>query len=288
MRHLVLINPASNRGDTAAVELDIQRAFTSRGLRFEVVRTARAGHARQLVAEHGSEFEGIIAVGGDGTLHEVIQGIDLERHVLGLIPCGSGNDFAWMNGWPADVEACADRIGAARERRVDLGLWDGGRFHSSVGIGLEARVTYESLRIKYLRGAAIYLAAVMRTLSDLRTYPSRIDWGNGHWEGDLLLASVGNGRRVGGAFFMTPDARNDDGQLDICFSPGVSLARLLWILPRTFKGTHTRIKPVPLRRGGRSRIDARGGLPVHIDGEMIGLDVHSLDLRVAPLALRTF
>jgi diacylglycerol kinase (ATP) len=288
MRLLVIINPASSRGDTATAETKIREAFTSRRLVFHVVHTERAGHARQLVADLGREFDGVVAVGGDGTLHEVLQTVDVDRHVVGLIPRGSGNDFAWMNGWPSSVEECAARIAARQERRIDLGLWNGGRFHTSVGVGFEARVTHESHRITKLRGTAIYLAALARTLSDLHTYPVRIDWSAGTWEGEILLASIGNGRRVGGAFFLTPEARNDDGLLDICFTPRVSLLRLLQILPSTFRGTHIRKSPVQLQRGERIRIDGPGGFPVHVDGEIVGLDIQELDLRVAPGALRTF
>lgn len=288
MRLLVIVNPASSRGDTAAAEARIRDAFTARRLAFDLVRTEHAGHAKQLVADHGREYEGVVAVGGDGTLHEVLQAVDVDRHVVGLIPRGSGNDFAWMNGWPASVEKCAARIAARQERRIDLGLWEGGRFHTSVGVGLEARVTYESHQIRVLRGTAIYLAALARTLSNLQTYPARIDWSGGTWEGDILFASIGNGRRVGGAFFLTPDARNDDGLLDICFTPEMSLLRLLRILPRAFRGTHIKKRPVQLQRGARIRIDSETGFPVHIDGEVIGLDIKGLDLRVAPQALRTF
>lgn len=290
MRLLVVINPASSRGDTARAEAAIHDAFGARKLAFEVVRTERAGHAQQLVADHGGEFDGIVAVGGDGTLHEVLQAVDVDRHLVGLIPRGSGNDFAWMNGWPASVAGCAARIAAGQEHRVDLGLWEGGRFHTSVGVGFEARVNYESHRIKHLRGTAIYLAALARTLSDLHTYPVTLDWSGGRWEGDLLLASIGNGRRVGGAFLLTPAARNDDGLLDVCFAPQVSLLKLLSILPRTFRGSHVRTRPVRLERGARIRVTSHddAGFPVHIDGEMVGLDVRALDLRVAPRALRTF
>lgn len=288
MRLLLIVNPASSRGDTQRVETAIHAAFTARGLSYHVVRTERRGHAAQLVTENGRDFEGIVAVGGDGTLHEILQTLDVERHVLGLIPCGSGNDFAWMNHWPADIDACADRIAAGRERRIDLGLWDGGRFHTSVGVGFEARVTYESLRVKHLRGPAIYLAALVRVLNDLHAYPVRIDWSAGSWSGDMLLASIGNGARVGGAFKMTPEARNDDGMLDMCLAPRIGLWALLRLLPGTFTGSHVRSRRVQLCRGPRIRITSSEGLPVHIDGEMVGLDVRSLDLRLAPRALRTF
>ena len=288
MRLLVIVNPASSRGDTQRAEAAIRAAFRARKLAYDVVHTERRGHAAQLVTDHGREFDGVVAVGGDGTLHEILQAVDVERHVIGLIPRGSGNDFAWMNGWPADIDQCAARIAAQQERRIDLGLWDGGRFHTSVGVGFEARVTYESHRIKHLRGPAIYLAALARVLNDLRTYPVRIDWSSGTWEGDMLLASIGNGSRVGGAFMMTPDARNDDGLLDMCLAPRITLLQLLRLLPRTFKGSHVRTRHVMLRRGERIRITSSEGLPVHIDGEMVGLDIRALDLRLAARALRTF
>jgi YegS/Rv2252/BmrU family lipid kinase len=288
MRLLVIINPASSRGDTQRAEAAIRDAFSARKLSYQVVHTERRGHAAELVAEHGGDFDGLVAVGGDGTLHEILQAVDLERHTIGLIPRGSGNDFAWMNDWPANIEKCAARIAARQERRIDLGLWDGGRFHTSVGVGFEARVTYESHRVKHLRGPAIYLAALARVLHDLRTYPARIDWSGGSWEGDMLLASIGNGARVGGAFMMTPEARNDDGLLDMCLAPRTSLLQLLRLLPLTFKGSHVRTGRVILCRGERIRIDSPGGMPVHIDGEMVGLDIPGLDLRVATRALRTF
>jgi diacylglycerol kinase (ATP) len=288
MRLLVIINPASSRGDTHRAEAAIHDAFAARKLTYDAVRTERRGHAAELVRERGRDYEGIVAVGGDGTLHEILQTFDLDRHILGLIPRGSGNDFAWMNHWPAGIDECAARIAAGQVRRIDLGLWDGGRFHTSVGIGFEARVTYESHRIKNLRGPAIYLAALARVLHDLRTYAVQIDWQEGTWEGELLLASVGNGARVGGAFKLTPDARNDDGELDLCLVPRIRLAELLRLLPRTFWGGHVRAPQVMMRRGERLRIRCPGGMPVHIDGEMVGLDVRALDLALAAQALRTF
>jgi YegS/Rv2252/BmrU family lipid kinase len=285
---LVVINPASSRGDTAREAARIATVFTRRGLLHHIVRTERRGHAAELVREQGADFDAVVAVGGDGTLHEVIQGLDLAHHRLGVVPRGSGNDFAWMNAWPADLAACADRIAAGHEHRIDLGTWNGGRFHTSIGVGFEAQVNHESRRIKRLRGTAIYLAALLRTLQDLRSYDTRITWHEGEWSGHMLLASIGNGRRVGGAFLLTPAARNDDGMLDICFAPRMSLARLLGILPRTFSGTHVHMPPVQVQRSAWIRLEAPAGFPVHVDGEMIGLEITHLDLGVAPGVLRTF
>jgi YegS/Rv2252/BmrU family lipid kinase len=287
MRLLVIVNPAARRGGSEPTR-QVERALHRHALQFEVERTMRPGDARTLVAARGAEFDGIVVCGGDGTIHEALQSLDLERHVLGVVPRGTGNDFAWMNQWPRDVDACVQRIAAAQERRVDIGVWGSTRFHNSIGIGFEGRVNYESHRIRRLRGPIVYLAAVARTLSRRGTHPAEIEWDDGAWRGDLFMASVCIGRRVGGAFRLAPEARNDDGRFDLCLAGDLSLAQILTLLPRTFNGGHIHADAVHMQRSARIRIRCDSGIPVHVDGEFTGLDVRELDLQTLPAALRTF
>jgi diacylglycerol kinase family enzyme len=102
------------------------------------------------------------------------------------------------------------------------------------------------------------------------------------------MASVCIGRRVGGAFMLAPQARNDDGLFDLCFAVDVGLLRILALLPRTFRGGHLRSPHVHLQRAEALRITAPAGVPVHVDGEFVGLDVRALELRTQPGGLRTF
>ena len=122
MRHLVILNPASCRGDTRASVEGIRSALASRGLDHDLVITERPGHAGEIVEQRGADFEAVIAVGGDGTVHEILQPLDLDRHRLGLIATGSGNDWAWATGWPSDVAACLERIAREEVRHVDVGF----------------------------------------------------------------------------------------------------------------------------------------------------------------------
>jgi len=288
MRCFVVVNPAACRGKRAGIPPALATALDRHRLPFEMVHTTRPGEARALVAAAGGAFDTVVVCGGDGTLHEVLQSLDLERHVLGLVPAGTGNDFAWMNGWPHSVEACVARLAAGRERRVDLGLWNDMRFHNSIGLGFEGRVNYESHRIRRLRGPAVYLAAVVRALHRRRPIPLRIDWGDGTWEGNVFLASVCIGARVGGAFHLAPGARNDDGLFDLCTARDIDLWRLLALLPRTFRGTHVRSRHVRLQRAAQLTIEAPLGIPAHVDGEFVGLEVRRLELRCLPRVLRTW
>ena len=294
MHLLLIVNPAASRGDTGALTERVVTAVKRRELSFELVETRHAGHATELLRERASEFDTVVPVGGDGTLHEVVQSLDLERHRLGLIPRGSGNDWAWANGWPADIEACVDRIAAARERRIDLGLWrwnreHEGRFHNSIGCGFEAAVNHESQRIRRLRGSTIYVVAALRCLLRRTGYRVRVrrEGEPEPWCGNVLQISVANGARVGGTFLLTPEARIDDGVLDICQIERVGLLRALFLLPRTFRGRHLTSPAVTMSRATRLEIEAPEGLPVHVDGEFVAHDVTHLDIRVAPGALRT-
>ena len=288
LRCFVVVNPAACRGGRAGTPAALAAALKAHALPFEMVHTTRAGEAGSLVAEHGNAFDTVLVCGGDGTIHEVMQSLDLERHVLGVVPAGTGNDFAWMNGWPSQVEACVARVAAAEERRVDLGAWNGRRFHNSIGLGFEGRVNYESHRIRRLRGPAVYLAAVVRTLARRTPAPLRLEWGDGRWEGEVFMASVCIGRRVGGAFRLAPLARNDDGLFDLFFAHDIGLPQILALLPRTFNGTHLRSPHVRTLRAAALRIEAPQGIPVHVDGEFVALDVRLLELRCLPGALRTF
>ncbi len=293
MRLLVVVNPAASRGSRGQLANEVSRALEAQGLDFEVVSTAQPGDGTRLVAEHGAGFDGIVVCGGDGTLHECLQALDLERHVVGLVPRGTGNDFAAMNDWPRDVHACAQRIAAGVQHRspiqqLDIGVWGGRRFHNSIGIGFEGRVNYESQRIRALRGPAVYFAALARTLAKRRADPLHMQWDDGHWEGPTFMVSVCVGRRVGGAFQLAPNADNRDGRFDVCYAGELRLARLLRVLPRTLSGTHLNDPNVHLVRSSTLRIDSAQGVPVHIDGEFVDLHVRALDLRTHPAALRTF
>ncbi len=288
MRCLVVVNPGASRAPKAGLARTVATACRRHGLAFEVVTTKGPGDAAALVEAQRADFDTLLVCGGDGTLHEALQALDLERHAVGVVPAGTGNDFAWMNGWPRSADTCVARLVRGRPQRLDLGLWGGRRFHNSIGLGFEGRVNYESRRIRRLRGPAVYLAAVARTLARREPYPLRLDWGDGAWEGEVFMASVCIGQRVGGAFRLAPQARNDDGLFDLCFAVDMGLLRILALLPRTFRGGHLASPHVHLRRAASLRIHAPRGVPVHVDGEFVGLEVQNLDLHTLPGGLRTY
>ena len=297
MKVLVVVNPRAGRGRRGRSRDALTRALRSLSLDFDLVETERPGHAAGIVAACGPDHDGVLVVGGDGTLHEALQSLDLERLRLAVLPWGSGNDFAWLHGWSPDPASCAARIAANGERRIDLGSWESdlqqgparsGRFHNSVGLGFEAVVNHESHRVTAVRGPLIYGVALARTLRRFRAYPVRMTWDSGALEGDVALVTVANGKRVGGAFLLAPDARTDDGRLDLVYAGRIGRLRMLSLLPRTLNGSHVRSRVVRTARTVTLHVAAPEGIPAYVDGEFLGMRLTSLALRVLPGALRSF
>jgi YegS/Rv2252/BmrU family lipid kinase len=207
MNTIWIVNPASGRRRGSEVLARLPRLLADRGLGGEIVATTRPGEATQLARRAADDGVRVVAVGGDGTAHEVVNGIAGTRAVLGLVPIGSGNDLARALEIPSAVERALDVIARGRTARIDLGRFDHRWFANSVGLGFEAQVTIESRSITRLRGFAIYLGALAKALRRLRCPDLRVITDQGELSGRALLVCIGNGFRVGGGFRLTPDAR---------------------------------------------------------------------------------
>ncbi|MBK9471580.1 MAG: diacylglycerol kinase family lipid kinase [bacterium] len=293
MHPFLIVNPRSGRGrssrgrhdgDRTGADLErLRRAFASHGLAVEVAVTERPGHATELARNAGGDP--VVAVGGDGTVHEVLQGLDLQAQRLGIIPAGSGDDFAWQHGLGGSIEAAVARIAAGRERRVDVGQWEAGRFHNNLGFGFEAEVNCLSHRVRIVRGPALYFVALARALATLRTYELDLTWDDGAFSGRLATGALLNGSRVGGAFRLCPDARTDDGALDLLTVGAMGRLAILTALGPVLQGKEPRDSRIARARTSRLSLRARAPLPVYMDGEYCG-EHSSLEAQVLPGALR--
>ncbi len=284
MKTIWIVNPTSGRGRGRAVAETLRARIAERGLGGEILMSTRAGeaieHARR--APDGSR---VIAVGGDGTAHEVVNGIAGSRKVFGLVPIGSGNDLSRALEIPTTIDGALDVIARGRTARIDLGRFGERRFVNSLGLGFEAQVTIESRSIRRLRGFAIYLAALAKAMRRLRNPEMRIITDDAEFNGRRLLVCVGNGPRVGGGFLLTPDAKPDDGLFDVCLVAAMGHLALLRTLPRSLNGSHVGHPAVTMLRTRRLVIESPDGFPFHADGEVVEERCHRLEIEIEPLAL---
>ena len=326
MRFAFVLNPAARSGRAARVAPALREAARAAGVEAEIVRTERPGHGAELArAAAAAGADALVAVGGDGTAQEVASGVHRARGeghgaAFGVVPVGTGNDLAAALGMPTAPAAAVAALAAAARggaRPLDLGRvrWQNATgpvherlFANCVGVGFDGMAAGEVLRYKRLGGRAAYLAAVARSLrlwrrreieAEIRTLDlpaagaapeapfGLAGAGEALYRGPYFLCEVGNGHSIGGGFYLTPEARPDDGALDLCLVRPLSLRRIARVLPLAMRAAHTAEPEVTMGRAGRIAVHAhRGGLPVHADGEPLASAARTVDAEVLPGAIR--
>jgi YegS/Rv2252/BmrU family lipid kinase len=292
-RFYVIVNPAAGNGAAARALVLVDAEMARAGAVHTIVQTVRRGHAAELAEAAARDgWPAVVAVGGDGTVHETVNGLmnaaDGGPSVpLGIVGVGSGNDFARLAGVPTDPAEAVRRLVRAGPRAVDVGSVNGQWFSNGVGIGLDARVAIEVDRGRRFRGIFMYLDALAKVLRVFRPPHMTVEVdGVRLADAPMTLVTVGNGGRHGGGFWICPDARIDDGVLDLCMCDALGTLGILSFLPRVMRGTHTGAKCVHMHRALHVRVTSPDPLPVHADGEIIADSAREVDIRIHPGRLR--
>ena len=281
---LVIVNPTAGGGRAARLVPWLEeRLAGGRSGRVEVTRAP--GDAERQAARAGSEgFDRVVAVGGDGTVQEVVNGLlDGGRHVgIGIVPVGNGNDLARSLGLPrASAEAWSVAVGAS-ERLIDVlqatGSADRSRwFASAGGLGFDAQVAAAmATRSGWQRGSIGYLVTTLVELQRFSNCRVLLTLDGVTSEQHVLFVAIANGAYYGGGMRIAPDARTDDGQLDVCIVGDITRMTALRQLPNLYRGTHVKHPQVAVARVTSVAIEGDPGTLVHLDGEPFG----GLPLRV--------
>ncbi len=289
----LVFNPAAGKGRAKAALAAALALLDERGVPYTLHTTRCAGHATELAAATppGSV---VVAIGGDGTVHEVAKGLlrdgSTGGRTLGILPLGSGDDFAFSLGLPRDdLQGALQRLLDAEPRLVDLGTVNGEPFFNAVGTGFDAEVA-ERVRSspRFLKGFSGYLYSVLVSLARLSEPHARVfvDGVLVH-DGPALLVTSQNGPRSGGSFVFAPAARPDDGQLDVVIAGKVGRAGALGLLPKVLRAKHLGHPAVALHRGAAVRVEWSEPRPAHADGELLPtVAVYEVTLRAGALPVR--
>jgi len=296
-RYKIIVNPVSGRGAGEQAIPLIEQYLRGYGLDYDLVRTERPWHAAGLAQQACADgYAVIVAVGGDGTANEVLNGLMLAKQAgkdgvaMGVLSVGRGNDFAFGAGVPRDLEAGCRALAQGHRRLIDIGRVTGGLypqgryFGNGVGIGFDAVVGFEAQKQKRLTGFASYIVAALKTIFLYYHAPLvRIEYDGQTLVLPSLMVSVMNGRRLGGGFLMAPHAQLDDGLFDLCIVQQVSRARIFALIPHFMQGTQATHPAVQTGRAQHVTVTAlEGVLPAHGDGETLCTDAQQLTLEVLP------
>lgn len=274
MSTAILYNPAAGRGKARATVDAVVDEARRHFREVELLSTQAPGDGVRLgreAAERG--VERIIVVGGDGTVHEAANGILRARVArlpsLTVVPEGTGNDFAKLVG--TDGLGPREAVGAIVRGEIahfDVGeAWDE-YFVNTLGVGLDAEVAQHLRDVKHLRGTLAYGSALLRALRTHADAELEITVGTERFTGKWLMVAVGIGAVEGGGFHLMPEARPDDGLLDICAIRPVGTVRLLALVPMVMLGKHARFPEVWMGRTDRIAFRATAPIAIHTDGEL--------------------
>lgn len=295
-----IVNPISGRGaGLSSLPLIFQYA-EQRSLSYEIETTQFPLHAVEI--SHKAALQGypvVIAVGGDGTANEVLNGLmsaTLQgegKASLGIISIGRGNDFAYSLGIPKGIEEGMHVILKNKPSLIDVGFLKGGDFPegryfgNGVGIGFDTVVGFEALKMTRLHGFLSYVVAALKTIY-LYNDASRLHIESREFEitRHILMLSIMNGRRMGGGFLMTPEASNNDGMFDLCIADQVDRFQILRLILRFINGTQGGHPAITFQRTPSLIVTAlEGVLPVHADGETICYAGKEISLEILPQSL---
>lgn len=293
----LLANPAARAGGgTGPAERAAER-LRAHGMEVAIVSGGSAAESTKLLrAAIELDATAVVVAGGDGTLHLAMQEVAGTGIPLGIIPVGTGNDLAAVAGLrELDVEKATDAIAAGLTKDIDLARVtraDGSTelFGTVLASGFDSRVNDRANAMRWPRGGSRYNIAILIEFLTLHGVPFAVDLelADGTRErlsGDLVMATVGNGRTYGGGIPICPDADPADGLLDVTLVRPAGRLHLLRLLPRVYKGTHTTVDEVSTRRVRSIRLEAPG-VTAYADGDPIG--TLPLTVDVVPRALRIF
>ena len=286
-KYKLIANPAAGTHRSRHIAAQVVELLGQRNIEFDLEFTAAPKHAAEIAVRSCKDFDAIVAIGGDGTVHE-IAGAMLDCDTpLGIVPAGSGNDLIKSLGIPNDVQAAVDVLVAGRTRTIDTGTINGLCFVNVVGIGFDAAVNHNSHGIRWpASGRFRYVMALITTLGTYLPLPLTVTINGSTTTQDLYLLTIGNGTTCGGGFRLTPHAKLDDGLLDVTFVKPISIPRLLWHLPKVFQGTLDRVvRYASMTKVKKLRVESNLQVPVHVDGEVYRGDTLRLDIEVIPGAL---
>lgn len=296
-KYLAIVNPASRSGRTAALLNDIDGLFAHLGSDVQIVSTTGPGHAEELAAAHASAFDVIIAVGGDGTVHEVSKGLlKAERGAaMAVIPAGTGNDFARMMGMQSEIEAAARQLSDAKVLNSDAGTirfadnagQQESHFINAVGIGFDGFAASLAPRYKHLPFNIGYLVTVLRALLSWRASSVSVSDTtlNEPISAKMFMITIGNAMDSGGGFRINPRASLVDGLLDACLVSEVSIMRALRLLPTAARGAHLEFPEVQYWQTPKLSIQTELPMPIHADGEMLTHTATQIEVEILRGAL---
>lgn len=283
----IVVNPVAGKGKTLKKLPELEYHLNRYGLDFEIIKSGAPMDAADIAnwnAHHDSDV--IVAFGGDGTINEVVNGMIHTESVLGVIPCGTGNDFARELGIPGNIPDALKILVAHSVENIDLGMLEGRYFANAVGFGFDAKVNEIAQKMKFFRGTAVYIASIVQSLIEYKSTDMEVHFDGKVRFGKVYLVAVGNGSTVAGGVQLMPGAKINDALFQICHIEDIKIGTILKHFPKLFNGKIGEVSQVTLEKSSYLRIETEASVPVHMDGEVLPAQGQSFAVEIQPATLQ--
>ena len=282
-RFAVIVNPVAGRGRTVKLLPKLKEITENSEHRFDIFYTEGTLHAARIADKIHREYDAVVAFGGDGTANEVMNGLAGTATPLGIIPEGSGNDFARTINVSRNIEKAFKTLIDYNYRPMDIGTIDDRVFINGVGIGFDGFVNYRRKNVKVLKGSMAYLYAVFSSLSIWNPIPATVEINGKQFSSEpIYLLAIGNGWSVGGGLKLTPDAYIDDGVFDISHIGDIPTWKVLLNFAKLKNGTIEKVREVTMAQGRQINVYSEQALPIHFDGEVFNPEAHEVKISLVP------
>ena len=270
---VVVINPVSGSGKGAILGTEAAGFFSERRLSYQIITATSADKLRSNLAEFLDSnvglIEGVVAVGGDGLVHLVLQMVVPRNIAFSAIPAGTGNDFVRALGWGLDeIKIQLNTVVSTPPAAIDLGLVDSEWFGAVLSTGFDSVVNEKANKMKWPKGPMKYNLAIAMELPKFKPLNYTIELDNQVIETEAMLIAVGNGGSYGGGMKVCPDAVMSDGLFDVMVLRPVSKVEFVRVFPTVFSGKHINHKQVDIYR--TKRVSLHAPAVAYADGERIG------------------
>lgn len=271
LSYLFIVNPVAGKKNIGKITSHIQEVMEKNNCTYEIKKTEKVGDAEVFAQEaKNKDYSTIVSVGGDGTLHEVVNGMLGGVKKLGVVPTGTGNDFARSLGIPMDIKQSIEVLVKRNFIKADIGRLNGNCFVNFCSIGLDALIAEEANKIKkYFSSTYAYIIGVVKGLARFKSIKVELVIDGKKYEEEIMLAAICNGAYYGGGMKIAPDAEIDDGLFDICVVRKMSKLKLLFLFPSIFTGKHVSYDEVKMYRGKDVQVLSKDKFNVNADGEIV-------------------
>ena len=284
----IIVNPLGGKGKSLKALKAAEKIFAERGVEYTVLNTEYAGHATELARELSRKPEAkILVFGGDGSFNEVLNGIEnFENVTLGIVPCGTGNDFVRASGHPTKIKEAIDLILKDNVGYIDYIDVGSRRCLNVAGAGMDVDVLLRYATMKAFRGKLKYYASLIDTLIHVKWHKLRLTIDGKTMDKSVFMIGVGNGTCIGGGMPICPDAKVDDGLLSVVIVNEMKKSRIPVELPGFLSGKHVKKDYTEVYSAKEVTVEVLDDGKIELDGEVI--DDKILECKVVHNVLKVY